>query len=385
MLAFRARPRALLSLLALASLVAVAWRKASQPMRGPRYCSGVEVLRADAAASLPSPPQRPLVAASADTELPPFVFVHIGDDPTTFPDFVAVAIAQALLWNPDAHVHLVVAQGFLGRASVANATSRSALVHVWAAETVPRTPLHDRFLLESSMDTAFRGGFWRASAERLFVVSDLLALIGADEALHLENDNLVYFNAHALLPVLRSRYPSMAATPLADRGSDGFSATAGFLYIGHRAALDHFLRALRPAEGANEMCMLGTYARLHGSAGIGFLPVLPEEGVQDSLSDFTRHANVFGGVFDAAAHGQYLGGIDPWHKPAGATGIWAGGKGFVNYVVPYRVDEYEYEWRADTDTHLRRVYLRKLGLNVPWRPLFVLHIHSKNLASFASR
>jgi hypothetical protein len=230
------------------------------------------------------------------------------------------------------------------------------------------------------MDTAFRGGFWRATAERLFVVADLLAAIGADEALHLENDNLVYFRAQDLLPALRALYPGLAATPVADDGADGFRVTAGILYIAHRAALDDFLRALRPSAGANEMCMLGVYARLFGPAGVGFLPVLPPEDAH-RLPDFTVHVAELGGVFDAAAHGMYLGGTDPWHKPG--TGF-AGGKGFIHHHVPYRVDNYEYEWRVDAATNLRRVYLHKRGSAQPWQPLFLLHIHCKDLAAFAS-
>ena len=371
-----------LALVALGCLLSVAWRYAARPLRGPRYCGGVEVLRADATAPLPPPP-RPLVAALADAQPlppPPFVFVHVGDDASIFPDFVAAAIAQVVAWNPDTHVHLVVARRFLDRASVANATAtRGARVRAWAAEDVPRTPLHDRFLRESSMDTAFRGGFWRATAERLFVVADLLVAIGADEALHLENDNLIYFRAQDLLPALRALYPGLAATPMT-YDANGFRVTAGFLYISRRAALDDFLSAVRPSEGANEMCMLGTYARFFGPSGVGFLPVLPLDDAH-RLPDFTLHSDVLGGLFDAAAHGQYLGGSDPWHKPGGG---FSGGKGFVNTHVPYRVDEYEYEWRDDAATNLRRVFLRKRGSVRAWQPLFVLHIHCKDLASFAS-
>ena len=374
----RARLHVLLSLIALTSLAAVAWRYAAQPMRGPRYCGGVEVIRADATAPL-SPP-RPLGAASADIELPPFVFVHLGTDPAIFPDFVAVAVTQVVAWNPDAAVHLVVARRFLDRTSVANATAtRGARVRAWAAEDVPRMPLHDRFLHESKMDAVSRGGFWQATAERLFVVSDLLATIGADEALHLENDNLIYFRAQSLLPALRALYPGLAATPNMHR-ADGYRVNAGILYIGHRAALDNFLRAVRPSEGANEMCMLGTYAHLYGPSGIGLLPVLPPDDA-DRLPNYTLHIGVLGGIFDPGAHGMYLGGTDPWHQPGGD---FFGGKGFINPHVPYRADEYEYEWRVDAATNLRRVFLHKRGSVHAWQPLFVLHIHCKNLAAFTS-
>jgi hypothetical protein len=373
-------PKAL-ALVALASVLALAWRYAARPLRGPRFCGGVEVLRADAALRLlPFPPPQVLSESATQLAAPPFVFVHLGEDALSFPDFIAVAVAQVALWNPGAEVHLVVPRRFLARPSVANASAaRGAHVRTWAAEDVPRGPLYDRFLRESSMDAAFRGGFWRAAAERLFVVADLMAAVGVDEALHLENDNLVYFRATALLPKLRARYAGLAATPLSDE-ADGFRVTAGFFYIGRRGALEDFLRAVRPGEGANEMCMLGAYARLFGPAGVSFLPVLPPED-ELRLPDFTRHVSALGGIFDAAAHGQYLGGPDPWHKASGGISF---GKGFVNWLVPYRVDEYEYEWRRDLETSIRRVYLRKRGSLGAWQPIFVLHIHCKDLAAFAS-
>lgn len=309
--------------------------------------------------------------------LPPFIFVHMGDDPAVFPDFFAVAVHQVAKWNAGADVHVVVPRAFTARASVLEAArAPGATVRVWALEDVPRTPLHENFARKSSLDTSFRSGFIRHTTERLFVLLDVLAALGADEALHQENDNLLYFDVRAALPTLRARYPGLAVEPhhlKNERRDGGLVCTAGFLYVGRRGALEDFLAT--GDEGQNEMVRLGDYAWRQGDVAMGLLPVIAETVMPDH-PEFSRNLAALGGLFDGASHGQYLGGVDPRNN--------VGGPGWVNLDAPYRVDAFEYDWHADPASGLRRAYTRPKEGGGAWLPLFQLHIHSKNLAAYAS-
>jgi hypothetical protein len=76
-------------------------------------------------------------------------------------------------------------------------------------------------------------------------------------------------------------------------------------------------------------------------------------------------------VFDAAAHGQYLGGEDPRNGPRGP--------GFVNQDAEFRADQFMYTWRKDAAERLYPLIIDKDGKE--W-PIANLHIHSKRLKDF---
>jgi hypothetical protein len=77
-----------------------------------------------------------------------------------------------------------------------------------------------------------------------------------------------------------------------------------------------------------------------------------------------------GVIFDAAAIGQYIGGVNPLNIPDDTVG-------YVNPDSEYRFDNQEVEWRT-IDT----------GLKVPFVDgvrVCNLHIHSKDLARWSSQ
>jgi hypothetical protein len=95
------------------------------------------------------------------------------------------------------------------------------------------------------------------------------------------------------------------------------------------------------------------------------------EQTQDG-SVFSRHFDEFKGIFDAAAIGQYLGGIDPRN-----------GKNFQGFKREHSyldLDNCQFEWNED-----------HLGKKIPVMiidgdkiPIYNLHVHCKNLRAFRS-
>lgn len=301
--------------------------------------------------------------------IPPFVFVHLGLNPVYFPNNFSIGAQQVAKWNPGAIIHIVVPRVFTLHPSVIAASlTPNANVTVWAIEDIPQTKLHNLFTLGSGLNNGFRGGFWRLATERLFILHDFLEMQDIDEAIHTENDCLIYVPIRSIIHALRTHYPGLTMTP---------HASAGFVYMGNRSALTMLCGTMVNAWG-DDMLMLNKFAHTYGPTLMGALPVIAPGDVR-GLAGSTRNYDAIGGLFDGAPHGQYVGGPDPVNRH--------GGPGFVNGQAPYRVSDFEYEWTIDPSTKLRRMQMRKLaskGGSGEWRQLFHLHIHCKDLAKFAS-
>ena len=340
----------------------------------------------------------------ADTDIyVPLILVHAGDSPIQFPSFLADTVRQAVRWNPHMHVHVVASHAYLesdkgaGIRDLVRTSTFSENDAYWS-EHVTLTEIEGlpadarlstfRNVTASHLDGEWRGGFWRFASERLFILHAAMVHLGLDEAFHMENDNIIFATLSRLLPALRRLYGGMAATALA-----GDTTTAGFLYVHRRAALAELLDFML-GDGAtmgNEMNMLSSFSsRL--PAVLGKLPVAPagasflgsgdgriprvvgDEGAFDAL----------GGFFDNAAHGQWLGGAHDIHT----NGIVV--PHHVNAIALFSPMKLKYKWRIDEKAQLRRAYISVFRDDVDdatapeWHPVFTLHIHSKEIARFAS-
>jgi hypothetical protein len=87
---------------------------------------------------------------------------------------------------------------------------------------------------------------------------------------------------------------------------------------------------------------------------------------------FNKLSNHFGGIFDAACIGQYLGGIDTFHNK-GCT------DGFLNTHSGFRVCESQLEWRK-----IDNKYILFIKCKNDFVPVYNLHIHNKSLERFLS-
>ena len=281
----------------------------------------------------------------------PFIFVHLGKH---FPEYCKDSVEQVKRWNPKARI-LFVAEG-CHRGKVDCEFVDLAVVPVSAKRA--------HFLKTTRLDSSFRDGFWKFTTERLFVLEDAMEFLNIDECVHLENDIMVYFNLDEMIDRLRLTVgKKFAATYLGDR-----QLTYATLYIGDLfsfSQLTTYLVAQRSTE--NEM-ILGYTFYTENPEYCAFLPTYPlDNGVIESYLG----AKTFKGVWDAAAYGQYIGGIDPRNGE--------GGRGFVNQNCAFRSDEFTYSWLSEGG--LRYPLISKGSLS--W-PLYSLHIHSKELEKYKS-
>jgi hypothetical protein len=120
--------------------------------------------------------------------------------------------------------------------------------------------------------------------------------------------------------------------------------------LAHYIAYDNVSHAHEMVSGYNFMCKYPTV-----------LKILPSYYDIDSPH-----------IFDAAPFGQYIAGVDPRNMSSEP--------GYVNPNASFRTDEYNYRW-----TKYHGLYrLEANRTDHEWKPIYVLHIHSKYLSEISS-
>jgi hypothetical protein len=218
------------------------------------------------------------------------------------------------------------------------------------------TALSDEFNFneKSKLDKSFRGGFWHLASARFFVVYAYMKTFGVNRCLHIENDVLIYGKA-ADIP--------WNTTQMAGAYDSPTRMIPSVVWIPTPDSLRNILTNYDYAK--NDMENFGT-------ANIERLPIFPDYLTLGSrpygpeFQTITERYSRYGWVFDAAAIGQFLGGVDP-RNASGDT------RGFVNETCIVKYNHYEFEWKNGCP------FLKVAGRLFP---IFNLHIHSKNLRVF---
>ncbi|MFH1985906.1 MAG: hypothetical protein ABIL58_29070 [Pseudomonadota bacterium] len=307
---------------------------------------------------------------------PHIVFVHIG---SRLPDHLLTAVAQARRFNAGG-IWLVAPALALQEAVAITGHGLNTV----ACEELGLSDVHRRFLAVATLDRSFRDGFWLHTTERFFYLETLMAWAGLTHVCHLENDVMLYADLAVLAPVFDRCYPAMAAT---------FDAPGrcvpGFVYARDRASLGRLTAFIVDVFAAtdrtpNDMALLAGFRATFGAGAMDTLPIVPE-GCPHLIAErlgsgpggaaaFWNHFAAFGGVFDAAAIGQYLGGVDPRNSGGKDT------SGFVNETSVFDPSRCRYGW--ETDDRSRRYPVAEDAVR-RWR-VNTLHIHSKALERFTS-
>jgi hypothetical protein len=107
-----------------------------------------------------------------------------------------------------------------------------------------------------------------------------------------------------------------------------------------------------------DMYNLGNFYIHHKNKLVKTISIFPDFGDTDQ-------------IFDAAAIGQYLGGIDPIHA-GGAT------PGFINETCTIDYSKYTFHWKKNP----KGLWIPNICVGGIYYPVLGLHIHSKNLKNF---
>lgn len=218
-----------------------------------------------------------------------------------------------------------------------------------------RSDLASRFEQESILPTSFRGGFFRHCFKRFIVIFEYLSSHRMTNVLHFENDIMVYRDCEEWRPFLDKEIHLVMDSH--DR------CVPSVMFFRDDRLLGECLRNHGVYSDKNDMYFWGSCFQVYRGR-IGTLPITTTD------AEYTPHL----GVFDGAAIGQYLGGIDPRNTPIPGQNS----TGFVNETCREKYDRHSFEWHHDADHGV-------------WYPVMDdeirinnLHIHSKNLGAFTS-
>lgn len=308
------------------------------------------------------------------------VFVHLGSE---LPRWSCDALTQAALFN-GCPIYLLADADALRAAKLPQGVRGVALEEIGLSEQ------QREFRELWPADSGFRDGFWTYTTERFFALDSFVQHAQLEHVVHLENDVMLYADLDKLVPKLASRYTGMAGT-----FDNDHRCIPGLLYVADPLCLadltDFILSALEHArslpqqesEGINDMVLLAAW-RAHFPDDMGALPIVPPDypallrsqagNVPGDAALYWNNFDALGMVFDAAALGQYLGGVDPRNRPPPSHGFINEGCVFDPRLVKPRMEP-----GADG---LRRPVIETPG---GIRPVANLHVHSKNLQAFLSR
>src|SRR3989339_306026 len=307
------------------------------------------------------------------------VFVHIGDK---IPSYITHSIKQARLFNKKCPIYLITNKKAL---ETIFETLNNQDITIIDVDTISQTDEHINFLKifniwESTIGkNVILKNFMKVTSERYLVLYDFIKKNNLTNTFHLENDVMLYIELDNALPIFEKNYK------LAFPFDHDQRAPASFIYIKNHTALKPLVRLLSSAfiNGFNDMQIPSILAQINPQA-IDRLPILTpdyllqykaenllnEKALTPSL--FTKNFDQFKFIFDAAAIGQYLGGIDPHY--------YQSTPGFINEKTIFNVSYFTYVWQKDEKNR----YIPYALLNDKKTPIANLHINCKNLSAFAS-
>jgi len=277
------------------------------------------------------------------------ILVHIGN---ILPSYLSDCIQQ-LRYFISVPIHILIENIHIAELKLK--TLHLTDIYFMGLEDIQKSEIHNKFIAQ----TLLSHGFWRSASERFFYIHEYCLLKNLENVVHIENDNLLYYDFNKCKEVFCTK-PLWAVFDADHR------CIPSFVYIKNVQAIEELASFFLKNPGMNDMTTIAMF-RNQNPDYIGCLPIITEY-ITDLPSRYIEHAAKFGVLFDGAAVGQFIGGIDKIHNKGNT-------EGFINETTIFQCDKASIKWHTIND---RRVpYLNGL-------PLVNLHIHSKELKRWMS-
>jgi hypothetical protein len=208
-------------------------------------------------------------------------------------------------------------------------------------------------------DKEFRDGFWQFTSQRLFYVHAYMKQYNRTKCIHIENDVMVYSRLTDLKEIVGNEEKLWLTM------DDKKRCIPGFMYIPTADILQPFLE--KYDYSTNDMINLGKY--FNESDNCRALPTfVPSEDVPTLFTEHFKNR-----IFDAAAIGQYLGGIDGRNRIGDS-------RGYINPVSKLNCSDYRFCWKLVDGLWIPHIQAKDSVV-----PIVNLHIHSKQLRNFMAK
>lgn len=217
---------------------------------------------------------------------------------------------------------------------------------------------------KSTMTRDFRGGFWYHTSARFFYIYAFMEKYNISNVVHLENDVLLYYNCDEMLADKFNQNHIYIPFSSYDR------SVISIMYIPTSNLLKQILKHYNCAK--NDM---QNFAKIQKQTNIidNFPICITDTTKNEEYQFITRNFDTFQFIFDAAAIGQYIGGVDPRNIEGDTTG-------FVNEHCAIRYDIFDISWKKDNINSVKKPFIK---INDTEYRIFNLHIHSKNLEQWS--
>ena len=209
---------------------------------------------------------------------------------------------------------------------------------------------------KTKLNSKFRNGFWTNTSKRLFLLYEFMKKTNIKNVIHIENDVLLYKDFDILHQKI---YLTMDCKN---------RCIPGIIYIPKYELLDNLIENYDYTK--NDMENLAKFFNKNRNI-VNSFPII-NNSIQKCI--FNEYFDDFNQIFDGAAIGQYLGGIDP--KNCGGRNTI----GFVNEKCIVKYNNYKFEWIYENNLKFPFILINNVKI-----PIVNLHIHSKNLKKFVSK
>ena len=215
------------------------------------------------------------------------------------------------------------------------------------------------FDANSKLNKTFRNGFWNNTSKRFFLIYEYMKNNNIKNVLHLENDVLLYNNMKKIAATAFVRDDEIYITM-----DSNYRCIPGIIYIPKYDLLTNLIKNYDFTE--NDMVNLAKFYHKEKHI-VKTFPI-----IDNSIRKCVYNENYykFNSIFDGAAIGQYLGGVDPRNKSGDTTG-------FINTTCEIKYNKYDFKWIRKGNNVYPHIKINNMLI-----PINNLHIHSKNLAQF---
>lgn len=209
----------------------------------------------------------------------------------------------------------------------------------------------------------FRNGFWFYTSYRFISIYEYMKKYQIKDIIHIENDVLVFKDMDTI--DFHNKDKILLTMDALDR------CIPGIMFIPNSEIL---YRCIQEFKGKTDM---DKWAYCYNNLDcVDNLPIINEYKDNNMSKIVSNHFAHYQCIFDAAAIGQYLGGIDPRNANQSKRGV---GPGFINGACIVKYNNYKFVWKEHGD-----MFNPFIIIDDKEYPIVNLHIHNKNLKQFVN-
>lgn len=271
------------------------------------------------------------------------ILVHTG---TNFYDYINDCIYMLERYN--FKIHIIISKDLVN-----NLKSNNLIV------VIAEDYYDDRLKIYHNDMDDFRDGFWKRTSSRFILIDNYVRRNKIKSFFHIENDILVFSDFKNIKNILEDKNEEMFIV------LDSVNrCIPSVVYFKNSDITNKLSRFIIDNNDTVDMYNLFRFYSLNKDI-VANLPIISKELIINNIN-FNNYYSDLNSIFDGAAIGQYLGGIDPRNNSSNTIG-------FVNEQCIFNVSKYKYTWDNGEPYMLLDNTMIKINN---------LHIHSKNLNIF---